>query len=616
MSQQRRIGRFLAAAALSALAGCSDGQGTPAAPEGMGSNDGALTGKLEVRVVRHFDGTSERRYFLRGADGSLTRLQFDEKPRAAAGSPIAIRGVRTGDIIKVDSYGTPPSGDIGSTQSELVTPPTKKTRSMVIALVDTGMGGGVGITKDTALQRLLGNNDLGDVNNVSLARYYNVDSYGVQSLTGDVVGPLSYPLSGCSENSMDNMAQTLRAQIPTKFDQYGWYFPLNQSCDWEGLAVAGTASSPEQDTWFNGSLGCVVLVQEPGHNFGMNHSSSMKCGSAPFADNPATGCQHDEYGDAYDPMGDGCYHMNMFQKEYQGWIGGCNSVKVTASGTFDIFPVSQACDAIQVLQIPMPKTRTFRDDSGETDQLAFYYVEYRHEPVFSKPAGAVYDGVQLRVGQQYLKPADVGLHSWLLNMHPNTANVAFSVGQTFTDPSGSPTITVVASSGTKATIKVEFTGGGSGAPTCLDGTTIAAPGPQSCGGGPVGTGGAGGAGTGGAGGSAGSTSSGGAGGMGGRGSGGSAGDTVTTTGPSTGTTSTTSTSGSGGQGGDGSSGAGTSGGAGGSGPRFVQRPSDLDGGCSCRAVGTRTSGGSAAWLALALVAPLVRRRRGAAKRGD
>ena len=438
-------------------------------------------------------------------------------------------------MLHVDAYGAPPSDGVGSAQSELVTPPTKKTRTMAIALVDTGMGGGVGITNDAALQRLLGNGDLNDANNVSLARYYNVASYGMQSLTGEVVGPLSFPLTGCSENSMDQMAQTLRAKIPKQYDQYGWYFPLNRSCDFEGLAVAGTATRPAQDTWFNGSLGCVVLVQEPGHNFGMNHSSSMSCGSAPFADNPATACQHDEYGDEFDPMGNGCYQMNMFQKEYQGWIGGCNSVKVTSSGTFDVFPVNQACDAIQVLQIAMPKTRTFRDDSGETDQLAFYYVEYRHEPNFSKPTGAMYDGVQIRVGQQYLKPSDDGRHSWILNMHPGTQNVAFTVGQTFTDPAGSPTITVVAATGGKATIKVEFTGGGSGAPTCLDGTMLTAPGPQSCGG-PVGTGGAGGAGTGGAGGS---TGTGGASGGGNAGSaidagtpgrGGSAGSGVTTSG--------------------------------------------------------------------------------------
>jgi hypothetical protein len=598
------------------LGGCSDGQSNPA-PERtpFAAGDGALTGTLEVRVVRRFDGTSERRYFLRGADRSLVRLAFDERPRLAPGAPISLRGTRTGDVLHVDAYGSPSSDGVGTSQAELVTPPTKKARTMAIGLVDTGMGGGVGITKDTALQRLLGNGDLNDTNNVSLARYYSVDSYGVQSLTGEVFGPLSFPLSGCSESSMDQMAETLRPMIPKQFDQYGWYFPLNRSCDFEGLAVAGTASRPAQDTWFNGSLGCVVLVQEPGHNYGMNHSSSMTCGNAPFADNPATACQHDEYGDEYDPMGNGCYHMNMFQKEYQGWIGGCNSVKVTSSGTFDIFPVSQACDAIQVLQIAMPKTRTFRDDSGETDQLAFYYVEYRHEPNYSKPTGAMYDGVQIRVGQQYLKPSDDGRHSWLLNMHPGTMNFAFAAGQTFTDPAGSPTITVVAATGTKATIKVEFMGGGTGAPTCLDGTTVTAPGPQSCGG-PVGTGGTGG--TGGVGGAGGSTSAGGAGGAATGGAGGStsaggasgSGVTTTGTGGAAGAGTSSSTVGTGPTT-TGASGAGTSGGAGGEPPRVTRRASDLDGGCSCRAVGTSSGSMSSTWLVLALVAPLARRRRAA-----
>src|SRR5262249_32053463 len=158
----RVLGLVVAMGAIGTLSGCSDGQGTQA-------SDGSLTGTFEVRVVRHFDGTSERRYFLRGADGSLVRLQFEEKPRLTPGAEVSIRGARLDDVIRVESYGAPASGNVGSTQSELVTPPTQKTRSMVVALVDTGMGGGVGITTDTALQRLLGNGDLSDVNNVSIS---------------------------------------------------------------------------------------------------------------------------------------------------------------------------------------------------------------------------------------------------------------------------------------------------------------------------------------------------------------------------------------------------------------------------------------------------------------
>jgi hypothetical protein len=33
----------------------------------------------------------------------------------------------------------------------------------------------------------------------------------------------------------------------------------------------------------------------------------------------------------FDPMGGACRHMNVWQKEYQQWFGGCNSVKVTST---------------------------------------------------------------------------------------------------------------------------------------------------------------------------------------------------------------------------------------------------------------------------------------------
>jgi uncharacterized protein (TIGR03382 family) len=50
------------------------------------------------------------------------------------------------------------------------------------------------------------------------------------------------------------------------------------------------------------------------------------------------------------------------------------------------------------------------------------------------------------------------------------------------DPAGGLTITVMAATATKATVKIDITGGAGGQPTCMDGTTtVAAPGPQSCG---------------------------------------------------------------------------------------------------------------------------------------
>jgi MYXO-CTERM domain-containing protein len=68
-------------------------------------------------------------------------------------------------------------------------------------------------------------------------------------------------------------------------------------------------------------------------------------------------------------------------------------------------------------------------------------------------------------------------------MNPATTTLdGLPPGMTFADPTGFPKITVVAVDGTKATVKVEFENGGSGAPTCIDGTnfTGSGPGPESC----------------------------------------------------------------------------------------------------------------------------------------
>jgi MYXO-CTERM domain-containing protein len=68
-------------------------------------------------------------------------------------------------------------------------------------------------------------------------------------------------------------------------------------------------------------------------------------------------------------------------------------------------------------------------------------------------------------------------------MNPATAGLdGLGVGGTFTDPTGSPKITVLSLDATQASIQVEFAGGGTGMPTCSDDSpmTGSGPGPESC----------------------------------------------------------------------------------------------------------------------------------------
>jgi hypothetical protein len=298
---------------------------------------------------------------------------------------------------------------------------------------------------------------------------------------------------------------------------YLWYFGTNVSgCSWSGLASVGEPEQPARDTWYNASSSCVVLVQEPAHNFGMQHSSALDCGSAVFANDPSS-CEHSEYGDSHDPMGGGCRHTNGWQKAYQGWFGGCNRVRVNSSGSFNLLPLETACNGIQVLQIPMPVTtrRIPRSGGGgqaSNDPVQFYYLELRTRTGFDQSQTA-YPTVLVRVGPDYQDRDERGFHTWILDMNPSTNGLdGMGSGATFMDPAGMVSFTVNALSATGATVQVTVptTTGNS----CTDGGTLATPsGPTTCGDG--GMGGTGGGGAGGMGGTPG-----GSGGMGGAGTGG------------------------------------------------------------------------------------------------
>jgi MYXO-CTERM domain-containing protein len=482
-----RVGAvWLGLCAAWAAAGCS------ADTAGLTSRD-RYTGQLQASVATMVGGTTVKTYYLKQADGNTPRLVFHAEPDLAPGDPIDVWGTAEPDgSIDVESARAALSpGELAVREAALLGAPGLAPRRMAFVLVD--MGGTATLTQAQAVERLFADTNTPDT---SIARYYIEDSYGVQSLTGDVYGPFSYPpLTTCTNADTDALANTLRAQIPGTYDQYAWYFTsLSEACQaWSGLAQLGTPAHPARDTWLNAAGDCVTLVQEPGHNYGMAHSSAIRCGTdAPITDSLDAGCSHDEYGDPFDPMGHGCYQMNMYQKAYEGWLGGCNSVKVTATGTFDLYPMEDECDGVQVLQVPMPKVRPFTRPSagggpGGTTNFAYYYVEYRQQAGNFEKAlrgSNVFDGVLIHAGEDYRTAAQDGRHPYLLDMNPATSTMndaALTVGNTYTDPAGGVSITLVAATADKATVQIKIDGG-TGAPVCLDGTTFDATAPRSCGG--------------------------------------------------------------------------------------------------------------------------------------
>ena len=344
------------------------------------------------------------------------------------------------------------------------------------------------------------------------------------------------------------------------------------------------------------------MIQEPGHNFGMQHSSSMDCGTEVFPDAPDGTCTHSEYGDRYDPMGGGCRHMNGWQKTYNGWTQACNMVRVRSTGTFTLLPLELPCDGAQVIQIPMPKARPFAHSGGggspATDMLTHYYLELRTKRGVD---ASLTTSVLVHVSGDIKGRADRGLHTWILDMDPTTSNFDGMVaGKSFSDPAGGVSFTVTELDENHATVSVTMTANGGG-PVCMDGTTaFATPGPafDSCAPG-IAVPGGGFGGAGGASGTAGTTGTGGRGGTGG-GAGGRGGTTGTA-----GSGMVSGTGGSAGPGTAGSAGPGTGGdtvtpvGTGGSSGGSVTPPGDrgISGGCACD---TAASGGASTFVGLAL----------------
>jgi hypothetical protein len=482
--------RFLAVLALfsTGVVACSiEGASPGPAPTG------ATRGELAVYNATFPDGTSEYQYALR-VDGDARderRLRFASSPDLVTGAWLDVWGLDDGREILVDHFATLAfSSPSESSPHALTTGTSFRTRNIAFVLVD--LGSGVNLTKETAMTRLMGT----EVGNDSVRQFFIENSFGLQDVSAQVVGPLTYTMSDCATSSTSAMATALRPQITGTFDQYFWYMGSKVSaCSWSGLAMVGSPDRPAKDTWFNASSGCVVLVHEPGHNLGLKHASSIKCGTEVFVDEPDGVCTHSEYGDTLDAMGSSCRHFSSVTKGYEKWFGGCNQVDVTATGTFTLLPIEVPCDGIQGLQIAMPKTRPFYRSGGGgsagTTNLTHYYIEFRSAYGFDGKHGsmaALKPQVQIRVSGDLRKSTQSGLNTWYLDMDPATSALdGMYAGGAFTDPAGGITIKVEAIETTKATVRIEIDNG-TGAPTCMDGTTTVTapgPGPESCAAGPA-----------------------------------------------------------------------------------------------------------------------------------
>ncbi|HTV22445.1 MAG TPA: hypothetical protein VMG12_27340 [Polyangiaceae bacterium] len=442
---------------------------------GQSSAQDGVEGTLVAYTARFDDGTSDTQYALRIGDEERP-LVFAEPPSVAVGGTVRVWGASSERGIEVERIApVSPSSGIGRLEQAQIGADPFPARRFALALVD--IGGGVNINADQAATTLFG----ADPGQGSVRNYFREVSYGRQDIDGEIFGPFQYNMNGCDTRGLVN---AIRPQIPGQFDHYLWYIgSRTQACGWAGLASVGTPDNPSRDTWYNAAFGCVVLVQEPGHNLGGQHSSHINCGDQIFVDEPDGVCTHDEYGDPFDPLGGGCDHTNAYQKAYQEWLTGCNGVRANSTGRFTLFPLEKACNGAQVLQVPMPRARLFSRDGGggqpTIESLEYYYLELRTERGFDADMPRL-PTVLVHVAENWRDPNLDGRHTWILDMNPQTNPMdGMTDGQSFTDPAGGVRFEVVELSHDKAVIQVDIENG-TGAPTCLDGRPMLVPGPSTC----------------------------------------------------------------------------------------------------------------------------------------
>lgn len=298
------------------------------------------------------------------------------------------------------------------------------------------------------------------------AKAYNKEtSFGIVNFTGTITPYFSVPYSqneactnyGGPVQTAINNAATAAGYNLSGYQHIAYLFPKGSGCP---VAVGTVGSSPstpyQQRSWyFNYSTIpnhiASIYAHELGHNLGMSHASSLKCGLKII--DTYSNCIHDEYGDSYDNLGYGYTYypqVNAPHKYLSGYFAPSNVINVTQTGTYTIYPIETNTTSPQTIRI--------KKSTGD-----YYFLEYRRPlGVFDADLPAsVINGATLYVGGNNSVVSGWDRKSHILDTTPGDtagfANASFVDGRTFSDPASFLTIKQISHTTSSVTLSITYT---------------------------------------------------------------------------------------------------------------------------------------------------------------